>query len=156
MYTYRESMRKLYWGIQWLRIYILLMLEILPYCHGMSWHILSCHILSWHITGSQLGWSVNKQLVCPRLSFHYGKAKLLSGLSCVSSAARPSESLRFPNSVQRVTQWYSESGKYIIIYDHIWGVPEIGVPPNHPNFNGIFLYKPSSYGDTPISGSLHT
>ena len=28
----------------------------------------------------------------------------------------------------------------------IWGFPEIGVPPNHPNFNRIFPYKPSILG----------
>ena len=28
----------------------------------------------------------------------------------------------------------------------IWGFPEIGVPPNHPNFSGIFHYKPAIFG----------
>ena len=28
----------------------------------------------------------------------------------------------------------------------IWGCPEMGVPPNHPNFSGIFHYKPSIFG----------
>ena len=31
----------------------------------------------------------------------------------------------------------------------IWRFPRIGLPPNHPNFNGIFHFKPS------ISGSPH-
>ena len=33
--------------------------------------------------------------------------------------------------------------------------PEIGVPPVIIHFNGIFLYKPSSYGGTPIDGNPH-
>ena len=37
----------------------------------------------------------------------------------------------------------------------MWWFPEIGVPPNHPLLDGIFHYKPSSYGVTPIYGNLH-
>ena len=33
-------------------------------------------------------------------------------------------------------------------HENIWGVPEIGAPPNHP-FYGMFPYKPSIFGVPP-------
>ena len=37
----------------------------------------------------------------------------------------------------------------------IWWFPEIGVPPDHPNFNGIFFYKLSLWGYPHDYGNLH-
>ena len=31
----------------------------------------------------------------------------------------------------------------------------MGLPPDHPFLDGIFQYKPSSYGGTPICGNPH-
>ena len=37
----------------------------------------------------------------------------------------------------------------------MWRFPEIGVPPVIIHFNGIFLYKPSSYWGTTIYRNPH-
>ena len=41
---------------------------------------------------------------------------------------------------------------YVYIYVHtcLWWCPEIGVPPNHPDFNGIFHYKPTIFWIPPF------
>ena len=37
--------------------------------------------------------------------------------------------------------WFSTSWPSRILNEHIWGFPEIGVPPNHPFLDGIFPNK---------------
>ena len=42
---------------------------------------------------------------------------------------------------------------WMTLHGDIWGFPSMGVPPVIIHFNGIFHYKPSSYGGTPIYGN---
>ena len=44
---------------------------------------------------------------------------------------------------------------HVIYILSLWRFPEIGVPPVLIHLNGIFPYKPSSYGGTSIYGNAH-
>ena len=51
-------------------------------------------------------------------------------------------------------RWYG-AGVALFQDTPIWGFSKIGVPLVIIHFNGIFPYKPSSYGGTSIDGNLH-
>ena len=55
-------------------------------------------------------------------------------------------------SGSQIWQW---TIPHLQIYIYIWGVPEIGVPPNHPIVIGCSLINHPAIGVSPIYGNPH-